>query len=402
MAYDIARMRAELQQHISHLYPAGVTGEPIGVAFETMRASDDRLSERTPSDCLIPRNDGNGRVVVDCKRDTASSHAIQEKVLLRIATNSGSGPQVLDFMTKNTPRIAVESKGPGGELWHKRPWDIERLPPLPVGIGQASASHFACNICDSETFKPIEADAVIAWAPWPTNTVVDDFKRDQTHNNFSEQLFLLAYRCLLQQVSHIRGLATATDHAIGDSIISDGYRSILEARQRLYRQILDTLINLKTKYDRRLTGIASLPMVHRVVPVEPVFPIASTSFAPIRHHHVATTVYPEPWKHPNGTINWRHWMAISVESGHEWSLKPDIDAKFEAAQQTMQCSQNSVEWTIDRIFNDGKLSTYGRPESYALFREQYPEATDRIERRLADDIVVEYYERHIGPLLRIG
>ena len=121
MAYDIANMRTALQQQISPRYLDGATGQFISESFNHMRVSNDRLAERSNSKCLIPLTDGNGGTSMACKRDTANSHAIQEKVLQRIATDNGGGQEVLDFMDINTDRIAKECQGPNGELWHKKP-----------------------------------------------------------------------------------------------------------------------------------------------------------------------------------------------------------------------------------------------------------------------------------------
>ena len=119
MAYDIANMRTALQQQISPRYSDGATRQFIGESFKRMRVSNDRLAERSTSRCLIPQSNGNGGVLVACKRATANSHAIQEKVLQRIATDNGGGQEVLDFMDINTARIANECQGPNGELWEK-------------------------------------------------------------------------------------------------------------------------------------------------------------------------------------------------------------------------------------------------------------------------------------------
>lgn len=304
-------------------------------------------------------------------------------------------------MDINTPkRIARECQGPDGEMWHRNPWDIERLPPTLVSTKQASARHFACNKCDSSTFKPIEG-AGIAWPELPACVAVDDINLEQDQSHFSHQPFLLAYRCLLQRLSQFRGLVASSGYAVSDRQISDGYRKILDEWQHRYQQILDRLKSLKSKYDRRLTCIAALPMIYRVVPVEPAFPIASTSFTPVSGRHIATTVYPQPLKHPDRTTEWRHWMILSAESSHKWLPYTTIAHKVNEAHETVLSTQNSVEWTINYLANEGKLGTYTRPESYELFLKQYPIATDRIEQRVANDIVLEYYERYIGTPLFI-
>lgn len=98
MPYDIDGMRAALPEQISPRFFDEIAGMSIADSFSSMRESDDLLSERSPSICLIPRNDGNGRAIVDCERDTDSSHSIQEKVLRRMATNIG-GPKVSTLWT---------------------------------------------------------------------------------------------------------------------------------------------------------------------------------------------------------------------------------------------------------------------------------------------------------------
>lgn len=79
MPYDIDGMRAALQEQISPRFFDEIAGMSIADSFSSMRESDDLLSERSPSICLIPRNDGNGRAIVDCQRKTAGSHSIHRE-----------------------------------------------------------------------------------------------------------------------------------------------------------------------------------------------------------------------------------------------------------------------------------------------------------------------------------
>ena len=225
-------------------------------------------------------------------------------------------------MDINTSNIANECRGSNGELWHKKPWDIEKLPPKLVPITTASTRHFACNRCDNATFRPVE-DTAMPWPSWPDTGVVDDLRPDQTQNNLTNQLFLLAYRCLLQQISHFRGLVAADEYAASDQGIDDTYREVLRVREPVNLRILNRLANLKTKYDRRLTSIGNLPMIHHISPVVPAFPIASTSFTLYASNHVATIVYPEDIELSDGTTELRHRIVISAESGHAWGLRID-------------------------------------------------------------------------------
>ena len=399
MPYDIATMRTELQQYIAPLFAPGATGPDIEESFASMRASDGRLAEQTPASCLIPRDDGNGHAVVDCNLDTASSHAIQEKVLQHIATTNHGRQEVLDFMNIRTAPLAKECQGPNGEMWHKKPWDIETLPPRLVTTRMASARHFACNKCDSTTFMPIE-DVAITWPSWPTPLSLDDMRLDPKYSGLSEQIFLLAYRCLLQRVSLFRGLIANDDYIMHDQRTSDEYRKVLQARQPISRRNFRTLQLLKTKFDRRLTGIANLPMTHWVTPVEPAFPIASTAFTPVANSYLATTVFPETFEHPDGTTEFRHWMVSSVESGRVWAAKSAIEARIAAVQETLQSTDSSIDWTVQQIEAEGSLSTYANPEAYRQFCQQYPSVGEQIERLIPDFIVVDLYERFLGRALR--
>lgn len=283
-------------------------------------------------------------------------------------------------------------------MWHKKPWDIERLSPRLVTTRAASARHFACNKCDSITFATIE-NVAITWPPWRTPLSLDDLRPDPKYSGLSEQLFLLAYRCLLQRVSLFRGLIANDDYIMHDQRTSDAYRKVLEERQPISRQNLRLLELLKTKFDRRLTGIANLPMAHWVTPVEPAFPIASTAFTPLGNRYIATTVYPEKFQHPDGTTGFRHWAVLSIESCGVWASKSAIDARIAAVQETLRSAENSIDWTVKHIATEGSLSTYANPEAYGQFCQLYPSVGEQIERLIPDFIVVDLYERFLGRAL---
>ena len=393
MSDEIARMRAELNQYISPFFGIGPGGARINESFGLMRESDLRLNGRLPSRCQIPRRDGNGGAVVDCGRSTANCHAIQDKVLKRIA--SGKPPKVLDFMDIHTPRIARDSQGPTGKLWNKPPWNIERMPPHLVLPGSASARHFACNSCDKRTFLDIE-DKPIGWPDWPETLIVDDLQPDESQLTLSRQMYLLAYRCLLQFVSQVQGLIAANDYAgTNDHRISAGYREIIKTRQSTSQAMLEKLRGLKSRYDGRLAGIATLPMTHYIVAVNPGFPLASTAFTDAHLWPMAITVYPELKKRGAKPTEWQHWLVVSAESAHRDELESSIKAKVEAAYGTCRDVQSSVEWTVDYVTDTGSLSTYGRPKSYKLFCQSHPDAERRIERHTPDMIVAEYHERYL-------
>lgn len=393
MPDEIARMRAELNQYVSPFFVIGPSGDRINESFGHMKASDIRLNGRLPSRCQIPRRDGNRNAVVDCGHSTANCHAIQDKVLKRIA--NGKPPRVLDFNDIHTPRLARECQGPKGKLWHKLPWNIERMPPQLVSPGLASARHFACNSCDKRTFQDIE-DKPIGWPDWPETLIVDELQPDESQLTLSRQMFLLAYRCLLQSISQVQGLIAANDYTkTSDRRISAEYQEIINTRQSTNQALLEKLRGLKSRYDRRLAGTATLPMTHHIVGVNPGFPLASTAFTGAHRWPMATTVYPELKKRGAQSNEWQHWLVVSAESAHGDELKSSVRAKVEAAYGTFKDVQSSMEWTVNHVTDTGSLSTYGRPKSYKVFCQNYPDAAQRIERHTPDMIVAEYHERHL-------
>ncbi len=399
MMYDISAMRAILQEQITPEYRSRATAGPIDESFKNMRASDDKLAGRSPFRCLIPQTNGENKAFTECNRATTSCHTIQKKALRIIADNEKGKLVVLEFMNINTARIATQGQGANGVLWQeKMPWDIETICPITVPITIASARHFACNVCDNATFRPIE-DMEIAWPSQPEIIVIEDTETLQNQIAFSNQLFLMAYRCLLQKFSQFRGLVAGNEFAAKNQRISNVYRSTLEDWKPEIQHAHKKLSYWKRKYDRRLKDIAALPMKHWIVPVKPAFPMASTDLSPAASGHIATTVYPKERELPDGTIKVQHWMVITTEVEHVRTLDPVAEAMAVAAFQTLMNDQASIEWTVRRVTEDGGLGTYANPRHYSMFRKQHPLASQRIERHIPDTVVVEHYERNIGPAL---
>ena len=209
-------------------------------------------------------------------------------------------------------------------------------------------------------------------------------------------MFLLAYRSLLQFISQVQGLIAANDYdGTNDQRISAGYREIIKTRQSTNQTMLEGLRGLKSRYDRRLAGIATLPMNHLIVAVKPGFPLASTAFTGTHHWPMAITVYPEPTRQGAQSTEWRHWLVVSAESAHREELESSIRVKIHDAHRTLKDVRSSTEWTVDQVTDTGSLSTYGRPKSYKLFCQNHPDAARRIERHTPDMIVAEYHERYL-------
>ena len=113
MDLDFERMRSELNEFASARSIDRSTGGHTSESFKYMVEIDNNLQGNLHSECLIPRNDGNGDAIVVCNGSTTKCHTIQRMVLNRIA--SGSPARVLKFMPNDTPRLAQRSKGSYGE-----------------------------------------------------------------------------------------------------------------------------------------------------------------------------------------------------------------------------------------------------------------------------------------------
>ena len=364
-----------------------ITGEAIAETYRTMRETDNRIRERNASRCLIPRNNGNGGVAVDCKRDTQQSHTIQEAVLKRIA--SGNPPSVITFMPIATELLANASKAGNGELWSTLPWDLDSLPLKPEPVGTASTRHFSCNPCDSATFRQIE-HIPIAWPDWPERLVVDELQADDREPLLSHQLFLLAYRCLIKEVSLFRGLMELSLLRLGHEEIDPQDRTSTERNYQRHKWQLEKPLRQKTKFDRRITKIAQCPMAHHIVPVKPAFPMASANVAgvdaPNLLKYATVTIYPERYPTDGPTDELRHWMVVSAEAGHAWSMQSFLDEITRHALTTFESPELSARWTVDHIRLSGFDSVFGQPDGYMEFKELQPEAAQAIESMMIDSI----------------
>ena len=361
------------------------TGEDIGETYRTMREVDNRIRERTPSHCLIPRNDGNGLAAVDCTRDTQLSHTVQEAVLRRIA--SGETPSVITFVPIDSPMLANAGKDEDGGLWGTFPWDLHSLPLKREPIRSASTRHFSCNQCDSATFREIEHTPII-WPDWPEVRVINELEPYGQDPLFCHQMFLLAYRCLIKEICLARGSMTSSMHRLENEEMDFRERTRTEELYRSQKALVEQHLRHKTKYDRRLTGIASLPMIHHIVPVNPAFPIASVSApgldAPKHLKFAFVTVHPERRAADQSADEFQHWMVVSTEAQYAWSMQSWLDVATLLARDTFVSPELSTSWTVSHIGFSGFESVFGQPDGYMDFRERQPEAAQDIERMMID------------------
>ena len=228
------------------------------------------------------------------------------------------------------------------------------------------------------------------------------YRNDPRSDHFRGPIVSHGLQMLNAGVQPSLSLSAANEYAANDQRISEGYRSTLKEGKIGVQYVHEVFGQWKAKYDRRLKSIAALPMKHRIVPVKPAFPMASTAFTPAANGHIATTVYPEERELSNGTTGVQHWMVITIEAEHRRILDPVAEAMATAARQTLTNDQASVDWTVRRVTEDGELGTYANPSHYSIFRKEHPAASQQIERHIPDTIVVDQYERHIGPALYLA
>ena len=395
MTYDIEKMRDELTRQVSPRLTDSPTGERIAESFRTIERYRALVTEAAPSNCLIPFKGENFRSILLCGGPAINSHVIQEKVLKRIATERKTSTEVLDFLQSRFQSILEKSKGATGKLWEIKPWEIEPVPPQPLPIASASARRIACQPCDSKTFRAIE-NCHIPWPAWPNTTAIHERRSPLAQEEFSYQLFLFAYRALLNTVSQFRGLIRSQEHRSGnEGNTSKRVQHFINTRQRWNNRVLGALTDTKAKYDNRLVGISKLPMIHHIVPVRPAFPMASAAFTLIQRSYVSTTVYPLENSEDSTTNQPHHWLIMSTTSKNAKATQGFIQSQIRRAQPTLKSYEASIRWTTQHLSSAKELSTYGNPEAYDQFRKLHPHAARIIERQMADTIVVEYYEQFL-------
>ena len=364
-----------------------ITGQAIGETYRRIRDVDNRIRERTPSQCLIPRDDGNGRAVVDCARDTQLSHTIQEAVLRRIA--SGKTPRVITFVPIDSPMLANAGKDEDGGLWGTVPWDLSSLPLKLEPIHTASTRHFSCNPCDSATFRQIE-HIPIAWPDLPEVRVINELEPHGEDPLFCHQMFLLAYRCLIKEICFARGAMASTLHHLQNEETDPRERAQTQELYRSHKKLLEQHLRHKTKYDRRLTGLAPLPMIHHVAPVNPAFPMASVSApgldAPSHLKFASVTVYPEHRITDQSADEHKHWMVVSTEAQYAWSMQSWLAVATQLALDTFVSPELCTSWTVAHIGFSGFESVFGQPDGYMDFRNHDPEAAQAIEQMMIERI----------------
>ena len=393
MGLDFERMRAELNEFASARSIDRSTGGHTSESFKYMVEIDNNLQGNLHSECLIPRKDENGAAIVDCNGNTTKCHTIQRTVLNSIA--SGSPAKVLKFMPNDTPRLAQRSKGSYGEPWGNFPWNIERVPPKPESPSEASTRNFACNKCDNDTFRDIET-IPIAWPKRQGPLVFDDRGVSSEQARLANQLFLLAYRCLVQYVSEVKGIIAASEFARDAEKTSPVNRPRLDKQQPVLQNILEKLELQKAEYDRRLVGVAEFPFVHHVVPMEPAFPIASTTFNWNDNGYATITIYPGIEASQGELTKPCHWLVLSCPTEHTRKVSRFVKATLKEAKKTLHNVEHRTEWTVNHIIKTAFFNTYGNPESYAEFLVRQPEAAETLETHIPKMMLVNNYIKYIG------
>ena len=302
---------------------------------------------------------------------------------------SGKTPSVITFVPIDSQILANASKGEDGSLWSTLPWDLPSLPLKLEPIQTASTRHFSCNRCDSDTFRQIE-HTPIEWPKWPQVLVINELENGRPRSalfppDVPSSLPMPHQGDLLRQ--RINDVHPAPTGKRGD-----GPRERHEPRSftGTKRRSSNNTCATKRKSDRRLTGIASLPMIHHIVPVNPAFPIVSVSAPGLDPQSVLNSllspVYPERRATDQSADELQHWMVVSTEAQYAWSMQSWLDIATRHALDSFTSPELSTGWTVLHIHNSGFESVFGQPDGYMDFKEREPEAAQAIERMMIDRI----------------
>ena len=282
-------------------------------AMEALSKARAGLADEISPKCLFPVGVGEKEwsLPVTCGADARrGSHSIQEAGPLReIAATSGQGLYVLGFFP-DVNHLMPLTKGVAGHPGTKWLWDIEAVPPRPMGAGEASVAHFACSLHDSD-LRYLGAADNLEIPDLGGRVIFHDQDPPTGLEQFLHSLFVLAYRTLLFRFSQLRGVEKAAVTALSEQSDADnrfGVQSCLERLQEL-SGLLTGVAREKSGFDRRILGDASaLGLVHHVVEFFPTVRYAASEFLPFEYR--------------NGARRKSIWSAVNVLpiKGQTWLI----------------------------------------------------------------------------------
>ena len=285
-----------------------------GAMGEMSRARAGLADEISPK-CLFAVGFGEKEwsLPVMCGADASrGSHSIQEARPLReIAAPGPQGLYVLGFFP-SVGQLTSLTKSIAGRPGTKWLWDVDAVPPRPVGIGEASVAHFACSSHDSGSRYLAAADN-LEIPDLGDRRLFDDRDPPAGLDQFLHSLFVLAYRTLLFRFSQLRGVEKTAVRSLSKQAEDDNRFGVQSCLERL-RELSGLLIEIsreKSGYDRRILGETSaLGLVHHVTEFAPVFRYTFSEFIPFDYRSGSRRK--SIWSAVNVLpINGRTWLILS-------------------------------------------------------------------------------------------
>ena len=248
------------------------TRDALGTLWGSFQLIDKTLADFGDSPCLVPDLDSNGGVCA-CAEPTVGGHAIQEATLRLIAEKDDDFAEVfpinLSFFARNAQNCAVR-------LWHVAPYEPRTHR---VTASSGSTRGFACSKHDNDVFELVEKSKGIQWPDCPYLVLDESQNSDDSH--LAEQLFLLSYRAVLQDVSIMRSVVVNSDIANAPMEYSAAREIWANEQLFFHSNVSNEFANLQNVYDLRRLGLQFSPMVHHVVRVQSPIRMAFTIVSPV-------------------------------------------------------------------------------------------------------------------------
>ncbi len=378
-----------------------ISPSQVQEAMDAIRLATTGLADEVNPKCLIAcalelRSSGTlGHMPVECpEAANADNHSIQENgVLSLISHEKQDGTRNVLRFFPTASRLANLTKGSAGHPGSEWVWNIRRLEPVPTPISLASIAHFACGDHDGFTFRPIDELRIPRWESYVR---IDERSCRKEYRDLANRLSLLAFRTLLYRISQFRGTESVSAKYLHAMVRSGNRFGVDSLRENLDGAacVMTPLYRHKSLFDRRLTKVDRVPLVHHIAPFEPIIPYAASEYLPIRHladkesrqqHAFAScNVYPD-----QDTT----WFIVSYPASSDQSLgtsASNLVRDFTCETPTLRKKQD-----IERL--SGYTNVYASPDDYCSLR---PEDKEAVETAIAWNICEKPYENTLRYLKR--
>ena len=361
------------------------------------------LADEADPKCLIAcalelRVNGTlGHTPVECSETAhADNHSIQENGVLSLFSRveQDGTKKVLRFFP-TISRLVNLTKGPAGYPGSEWVWNISRIEPHLVPISLASIGHFACGEHDGYVFGPVDQ---MSLPNWDSYVRIDERNCATRDRDLANSLFLLAYRTLLYRISQFRGTESVNAKQLRTMVRSGNRFGVDSMRENLDEtaRVMTPLYRQKSLFDRRLTEVARVPLVHHIAPFVPIIPYAASEYLPIRHlvgrgrrqeeqHAFAScNVYP---------VQDRTWLIVSYPATSDQNLETSASNFV----RDFTCETPTLRKKQDLESLSGYTNAYASPDAYGSLA---PEDKSAIETAIAWNICEKPYQDSLKHLKR--